>query len=200
MTHTKWMSAIFAAVVFAVGLSCSTAHAQQSFRTFLLARGGTSDTTDVGMKDSSGTVPLFTRPFQRMYLDIKPSQACRVAISVKLCGDSLGGQGASAQDSSKCSTWNWGQELDIATTGDSAVARPRATLPTSVQGGSDEFIIEFNAAGVAKWNNPRGYTLPLKRMAGDGAWCTAEKVVIGWRVLSAAGVVTFTNRLRCYAW
>lgn len=186
----------FAALAAAFMLVALPVVAQQNTLTRVLFAGSVNDTTAVGMADSTGII--YTGQYDHLYLDLKPSRPCRLAILVKSHGDSLGPSGAVAlQDTSKSFVWPW-RTMSTAVNTDSLAYR-EANLPTAVQAGSEELILEFAADGVKKWSPPRGRVFPL-RSPYDGTWYWSRYTTIRYRVLTAGGVVTMKAVLRGVAW
>lgn len=158
------------------------------------------DTTAVGMADSSNVV--YTFGAQRMTLMLKPNRPCRVAIEVLTYGDSLSETilDAAATDTTKASVWSW--RCPVYASNDTLLSVLPANTPTSVVPASWEYTIEFpnsDPAAGRKWGSARQQVIDLYRPC-DNHWCTADKVQIRYRILSAGGVVTMTGTLKTYTW
>lgn len=199
--------------VVALMMACvaGSAHADAMRWTHTIATGSATDTTAVGMADSSGV--LWTYGASRLQLLIKPNQPCRVAIMVKACGDSNSISSAMTfADTSKVGVFIWRPIRTLASaaadaTIDSvAVLRHPGGLPTSdaaAVGGAEKVIEFLSEAGAAKWGMPRGVVVPL---ADHNGWpFVADFVQIRWRVLASedgagaaiAGPVKFVVALKC---
>lgn len=199
MTASKWYAAIAATLLFALALP---AHAQGVYSKAFPLNFGTGDTTAVGMADSSAYV--YTRTFQRMYLWLKPSRPCRIAISVYEAG-LVDTSTVVDPDTSRVSVWSWRGATNV-TPGaqDSLVYREVAPNPTSVGFASYELVYEFpdngTVAASRKWGSPRGRMIPI-RSPISGEWYSGHFTRIRVRVLSGGGVVTWQNSsLRGYSW
>lgn len=195
MTAAKRWAALAAVAMLLCAVSV---HAQMRRQNFIITTGAATDTTAVGMADSSDI--LFTGPYERLYLDIKANRPCRIALAVYQMGDTLSPSGAvSNADTTKANVWPWFGDHEL-TQGagvalDSLIYREVA-LPTSVAFASYEYVLVFTADGTAKWGSPRGRTIPLFRHR-DGTWYWGEYTRIRWRVLGgAAGVVTVKATLK----
>ncbi len=192
MTAAKWWGAIAAALVLVFALPARSAPRQN----FVIYTGAATDTTAAGMADSTLT-PMFTAPYQRMLLELKPSRPCRVAIQIRDHGDSLSPTGAiSLNDTTKTYVWPW-KSFSIAAA-DSNSLNPDLVLPTSVVPSSNELVVTFAADGTQKWGSGRGRIIPLR--GTDGQWYTGENTTIRLRVLSSSGVVTWKATLKCFGY
>jgi len=168
-----------------------------SARVHQLWSGAASDTTAVGMADSTGVIG--TAGYERMALWIKPSRPCRMAIQVRAHGSS-DTAGASLADTTSAASWPWRTFNFNSTTAasDSITLRP-ATRPTSVQAGADEMIVEFpDMASSPAWGGPRGLYIQL--VGVDGVPYMAPATSIRIRVLTGGGVVRTTAALVGMAW
>ena len=186
----------FLAVAFLLGfVFIAVAHATDR-QTFIIFSGAATDTTGIGMADSSSI--FFTRNFQRLYLYLKPSRPCRVAIQVREHGDTLGSSGAVANtDTSKTAVWGWRNFISASTTDSLQFKFP--TLPASDAAGSNELIVSFPADGASKWGSSRAVWIPLRGL--DGEWYWGENTSIRLRVLGASsGVVTWKAYLKGVGW
>lgn len=199
MTASRWIAAIAAVVLFGLALP---AHAQGVYSKSIPLTFGTGDTTDVGMADSSAYV--YTRTFQRMFLWLKPSRPCRIAISVYEAG-LVDTSAVVDPDTSKVAVWPWRGATNVTPNAtDSLVYREVAPNPTSVAFASYELVYEFpdngTVAASRKWGSPRGRVIPI-RSPVTGEWYTGAMTRIRVRVLSAGGVVTWQNSvIRAYSW
>lgn len=178
-------------------MTASAAYALGSRRTFILATGVATDTTAVGMADSSVWVP--TAEYQRMFLEIKPNRPCRIAVAIYSSGDSLAPSSLSAltlSDTTKAFVWPWRNAS--ATTADT-LEYEETIAPTSVVPASYELPITFAALAAGKWGSPRGRRYAV-RSPHTGEWYSGNFTRVRWRVLSAGGAVTFTVKLHGYSW
>ena len=162
--------------------------------------GGAGDTTAVGMADSSNII--WTRGAQRMTLMLHPNRACRIAVCIKTYGDSLAqaANDSAASDTTKASVWpfNCGATA-VPSSGDSTIYYVNHVQPTSVAPGSYEAVYEYAPYGAAKWGEAGAVTIDLHRIC-DNVWCTADRVQVRYRVLTAGGVVTMYGVLKTYKW
>ena len=193
--HRKLVLACAAALVVAIpangAVRCSS----------VLWTGAATDTTAVGMADSSAVV--FTGNCGRLYLWLKPSLACRVAIQVRAHGDSIAGSGAPAlTDSTKAASWFWrahvGAAATLNNTTDSTVWIHITSAVSSVLAGEDEYVVHFvgDEAAVG-WGGPRAKWIALAKVDnGEPYW--GPHTSIRLRVLTADGVVTWTGSLQGY--
>lgn len=171
-------------------------------RDFIHWTGAATDTTAVAMADSTVIIP--TAPFQRGYLYLKPSRACRLLITVKALGDSFAITGAVARtDSTKAAVWPWRGPVIPA-----GVADTSGTIPTfkpfvdgsgdAGSGGSASLTVDFPAATAGKFATPRGLQIPLRGVDGTWYWGHHTQIVI--TVLMAGGTVTMTGWSHWVAW
>jgi len=187
-----------AALAVALGLCIALpAHAQVKRQTFPLYTGAAGDTTAVGMADSTAWKP--TASFQRMYLRLKPSRPCRVAIAVyEAAANDTASAFLSVPDTVNVMVWPWRGGSPVLAGADSLAFRETIS-PTSVTAGSYEMIYEFPADAAGKWQSPRGRIIALHSPA-TGEWFTGQFTRIRLRVLSASGVVTWSGQLKTWAW
>lgn len=194
------MVAIAATLLFGLALP---AHAQGVYSKSIPITFGTGDTTAVGMADSSSYI--YTRTFQRMYLWLKPSRPCRIAIAVYEAGF-VDTAAVVNPDTNKVSVWPWRGATDVTpNTVDSLVYREVAPNPSSVAFASYELVYEFpdnaTVASGRKWGSPRSRMIAL-RSPLTGEWYTGAYTRIRVRVLGSDGVVNWTGStsLRSYSW
>lgn len=204
------MKRILFALLFTLAVA-APAHAGRWVYT--LWTGATTDTTAVGMADSSGV--LSTLGATDMVLRLKPNYPCTIAVLIKTWGDSTTVSGAyaaspAAFDTTKCSVWPWhGPILYTASVGwgsaqvDSATYVQRGRAPTSVVAGSEEASFTFPVAAAGKWGYTRQIAIPLNDI-WSGRPLRCGFVQVRYRVLtSIAGsmtptaTVTMTGSLEC---
>ena len=203
MTQRRMHVALFGAAL-AMVLCAGVAAAQVGFRSIVInLDGALGDTTGVGMADSSQWMP--TRKYQRMYLDLKPSRPCRVAIAVYEAAASdtatatTGFQSVGAAlDTLNVVVWPWRGATNV-TVGTDSLSVRELSAPTSVAAASYEMVYEFPADAAAKWGAPRGRKIALHSPI-SGEWFSGDWTRIRLRVLSASGVVTWVGRLKGYGW
>ena len=166
-------------------------------KSIALFTGAAGDTTAVGMADSTGI--LDTSKLEHMFLHIKPSRPCRVAIQIRQHGIT-DTSGVSLRDSTQSASWPWrayvGAAGTLSTQTDSTVWK-EVTAPTSVVAGEDEMVIEFgdlDGTSGLKWWGIRGKYIPIREV-DTGAWYWARNTSIRLRVLTAGGAVTWTANL-----
>jgi hypothetical protein len=169
-------------------------------RSFVLFTGAATDTTATFCADSVG--PYYTGDCERLYLYLKPSRPCRVAIQVRSHGDSLSGSGTPAlTDTSKTFVWGW-KNWNVAGTTDTLTHTETAINAVVTNAGASEYAVTFydnGAAATGKWGGPRGVVIPLR--GTDGEWYWGQNTSIRLRVLgpSPSGVVTWTASLQGWA-
>lgn len=180
-------------VALAVLLVCAwpdLSHAQSLKVYKRIWTGAATDTTAVGMADSSGVI--FTGNCDRLYLYLRPSVACRLAIQVRThIGTATDTAGVSLTDSLNTASWLWRQHVGAAGTVFTATDSSTAinlTRSTSVVAGEDEYVVHFidNAddATAVKWEGPRGRYIALAKVdSGEPYW--GRQTSIRVRVLAA---------------
>src|SRR3990172_476739 len=179
-------------IVFLVAgglLVAGTSSAQILRRTHIITAGAATDTTAVGMADSSSIIG--TSQYQQMYLTIKPDRPCRMAVQVRKHGfrDTTAGA-VELADSNNVAVWSW-RDIDQSGTGaaQDSVQLRSITTAGSALAASDELVINFpdEQVGVTKWGSPRGKYIAI--LNSNAEWYEARRTSIRWRVLSgSAGV------------
>ena len=189
MSTSKWVAALFA-----VALICLAwpAQAQNARNSHVIWSGAATDTAAVGMADSSSIFQ--TSKYQRMYLNLKPSRPCRLAIQIR--GHGLRDTTYYAlADTVNTYVFPWKSYTAAIDT----TAFIQDTAPTSVVASDNELVVEFQNTVASKWGDPRGLRIPLQRL-DTGGWFWDKFTSIRVRVLSAGGVVVLTGSLEGVGW
>lgn len=183
-------------------LLAGSVEATPTRKTFRLFTSAATDTTAVGMADSSAWIP--TANYEQMYLFLKPNIPCKVAIQIKTAGnsDTMAVAGQTWPDTASIGVWPWSAFTTTGGAGSDTLSVIQTTLPTAVQAGSNELSVYFPQIGAAKWAGPRGLYIPLR--GRDGEWYWGQYTSIRLRVLTAYGatgaVVTWTATLKGISW
>lgn len=155
--------------------------------------GATTDTTAVGMADSTG---ILETNYQQLWLYVQPDRACRVAVQIRTA-DTLG---TSVSDTTQNAAFYWqSRNVTAAAAVDSVPSLAHPNFGTSVVAGDDEFIIEFPAILAGKWGGPRGVWIPIAKV-DNGVFYWSRHSSIRLRVLTAGGVVTWKAGLEGVGW
>lgn len=196
MTQARWFVALAAAATICLAMP---SHAQVARKIESLYTGAATDTTAVGMADS--TRWFSTERFQRGYIYLKPNKPCRVAIAIYEGGASDTAMIVSGEfhpDTVSTSVWDWHGSSWFTPSGVDSTVFNETIAPTSDAPASYELIKTFPAGAASKWGAPRGRWIALR--ASDGGWFWGMRCRIRLRVLSASGVVTWTARYKGISW